>query len=587
MHSLVLGPFPTLWPTFGTAVLIDDYCINNEKSVPTQEVAYKIATSHFKDQKYNDDLYETITRLHNICFQELAKQLNVYHGVDYSHRYWGLIISHWLMRCIEDLVKTYTEVSQTINENNFSSVKICNLRTNDLTPNSSFEYAHLRLKEKYIVILRSETIRSLNLQNNNVNIVEKAIVDESTKRFDLKDNTRLRILKNLNRLTSRITRAISRRAKIYVESSYLPFWSEIILKISLWQSPAMRKILENQNSPIDSRFRYHILAGVNSSQPLDQFVFSNIIWLLPRTYLEDYKAMNTLIGKSFWPKRPNVIFTANSFDTDDEFKIWSAQKIIEGTVYVVMQHGNNFGTYRYPIHPEIRLADYFFTWGWSYHPNEIPLFCQTIKREKKISLVNSESLLILRRQVPLRESITDHPNMLRESLQEENESYAELKQEIRLSARFKRHPASKYKNDISNFESEVIEKEKKFIADHIPIRKLYSSYKIVYFECYSSGVLECLSLNIPTVFIWPEGLNSIRNECVEDFNELEKNHILFLNGVEAAAHINNVWSNVDGWWKTCQVQDARRKFIEKYARSTDHPIRNLRNRLKNIERANA
>jgi putative transferase (TIGR04331 family) len=584
MHSLVLGPFPTLWPTFGTAVLIDDYCINNEKSVSTQEVVYKIATSHFKDQKYNDDLYETVTRLYNVYFHELVKILNIYHGENYSYRYWGLIISHWLMRCIEDLVKTYTEVFQTINEHKFSSVNISSSRTNDLTPNSSYDYAHLRIKEEYIVMLRSEAIRSLNLQTDSVNIVEKEIINELRQKLDLKINIRVSILRMTNRLISIFTRAVFRCSRIYVTFSYLPFWSEILLKLSLNQSPAVRTKSAYPTSLTDSRFRLRILDDANNSQPLDKFVSSNIRWLLPRTYLEDYKALKALVNKSFLPKKPKVIFTANSFDTDDEFKIWSAQKILEGSIYVVMQHGNNFGTYRYPIHPEIQLADYFLTWGWSYNPKEIPLFCQTIKKGNGHRQKNTGSLLILRRQVPLRESITDHPNMLRESVREENDLFAALNQEIRSLTYFKRHPASKYKNDILNFETESIEQKKFFIPDHIPIRKRYSSYKVVFFECYSTGVLECLSLNIATVFIWPEGLSSIRDECVEDFHELEKNHILFFSGIEAAAHVNSIWSNVDDWWNDPHVQDARRNFVGKYARSTDRPIRNLRKKLKEIER---
>jgi putative transferase (TIGR04331 family) len=584
MHSLVLGRFPTLWPKSGTAVLIDDYCINKEISVLTQEVSFKIATSHFKNQKYNDDLYDTIVRLHDVYFKELAKKLNIFHGEDNSDRYWGLIFSHWLMRCIEDLVKTYTEVLQTINEHNFSNVAISNSRINDLTPNNSYDYARLRLKEEYIVILRSEVIRFLNPISDETTITEQETENKTTHKFDSEVNIRARILTNVNRFIWNWTQKITQRAKIYVISSYLPFWSELLLKISLNQSPAIRIQPLFKFKPRISQFRYHLFDGARINQPLEEFVSSQIRWLLPRTYLEDYKALKNLIDESGWPEKPKVIFTANSFDTDDEFKIWSAEKIHKGSLYVVMQHGNNFGTYRYGIYPEMRLADYFLTWGWSNHPNEIPLFCQTIKSGKSYRLKKSESLLILRRQVPIRESLTDHPNMLRELLREENDAFESLKTEIRSTTIFKNHTSSKYKSDIFDFESESIELEKKYISDHVSIRKLYPSYKLVFFQCYSTGVLECLSLNVPIVFIWPEGFSSIRSECVKDFIELEKTHILFFSGAKAAAHINSIWSDVDAWWKDPEVQDVRRKFVDKYAKSTDRPIRDLRKKLKEIER---
>ena len=584
MKSLVIGPFPNLWPTVGTAVLIDDYCLSDDESVSARNVTFEVATNCFKNQKHNDDLYKTITELSDVFLKELTVQLNTYHEKKYPNKYWSLIVSHWLMKCIEDLVKTYTEVNQAINEHNVSWVNVSSARSNDFTPNNSYDYAYLRLKEEYIVMLRSEVIRHVNSQFTNLKIAETEIKCNAPQRFISKASKRAQVLTEINLLISNLFRKVTRRAQIFVTTSYLPIWSEVFIKLSLGQSPTMRIISEIKPSSTRSEFRNHIFDNVKTNHPLGDFLSSQIKWLIPRTYLEDYKALENLINSSNWPEKPRVIFTANSFDTDDEFKIWSAQKMLGGSVYVVMQHGNNFGTYRYPIHPEIQLADYFLTWGWSNHPKEIPLFCQTIKQRKRVGSKNNHSLLILRRQVPLRENITDHPNRLRESLLEENKILTTLNKEIRMVTKFKDHPASKHKTDIFDPGENTVGAEKKFLKHTKVAKQIYSTNKLVFFECYSTGVLECLSLNIPVIFYWPEGLDSIRDESVEDFRELENSQILFFSGVKAAAHVNTIWSDLDVWWESPQVQEARKNFVDKYARSTDCPIRQLRKTLKEIER---
>ena len=42
---------------------------------------------------------------------------------------------------------------------------------------------------------------------------------------------------------------------------------------------------------------------------------------------------------------------------------------------------------------------------------------------------------------------------------------------------------------------------------------------------------------------------------------------------------NEVWENVDEWWVSYEVQNARRMFCEEYARSSRKPIRDLRKLL--------
>ena len=43
--------------------------------------------------------------------------------------------------------------------------------------------------------------------------------------------------------------------------------------------------------------------------------------------------------------------------------------------------------------------------------------------------------------------------------------------------------------------------------------------------------------------------------------------------------VTQYWDDIDGWWKSEQVQSARRVFCEQYARNEKNPIRTMKQLL--------
>ena len=87
--------------------------------------------------------------------------------------------------------------------------------------------------------------------------------------------------------------------------------------------------------------------------------------LLPICYLEGYKEIISTSSKMGWPKNPMFVYTANSYDTDEVFKVWTAGKIENGTKYFIGQHGSGFGIVNNHQDTDYcsKVADKFFTWG--------------------------------------------------------------------------------------------------------------------------------------------------------------------------------------------------------------------------------
>jgi len=97
----------------------------------------------------------------------------------------------------------------------------------------------------------------------------------------------------------------------------------------------------------------------------------------------------------------------------------------------------------------------------------------------------------------------------------------------------------------------------------------------------STGYLESLQLNLPTIIIFNKSFCGIRNTAKEDFNDLKKINILFDNPINAANFINKNYNNLEEWWSNLELQKIREKFCNKYVRNSDTPFQEFKNVLKN------
>jgi len=55
--------------------------------------------------------------------------------------------------------------------------------------------------------------------------------------------------------------------------------------------------------------------------------------------------------------------------------------------------------------------------------------------------------------------------------------------------------------------------------------------------------------------------------------------IVHLTSESVAQKVNDVWDNVDSWRAQSEVQDAREKFCERYARGSENPVQDMKDIL--------
>ena len=75
---------------------------------------------------------------------------------------------------------------------------------------------------------------------------------------------------------------------------------------------------------------------------------------------------------------------------------------------------------------------------------------------------------------------------------------------------------------------------------------------------------EAMYCNVPTILIIKKNHYQFVGEAINIFNILKKNKIAFDNFNEAKTHINEYWSKIDLWWKSENVQLARKMFLTNF-----------------------
>ena len=110
----------------------------------------------------------------------------------------------------------------------------------------------------------------------------------------------------------------------------------------------------------------------------------------------------------------------------------------------------------------------------------------------------------------------------------------------------------------------------------LKIKKLISKSRLIIHAYDSSGLLETLSSNIPTLAFFPYGYDHILPEAIQNYKILEEAGILYRSPKLLSQKIEIIWDQIDEWWQSKYVQDAKSNFCSHYARNALNPTEELK-----------
>lgn len=576
------------WKKDEKILFLGEWCKLFARKEKWSKLDYEVLPYHWDDPEklYKDhvclnDLYEKI-------LPEVSKNLNKIHGVNYSVRYWRIIIGLWLLGFIHVFYDRYQSI---LSAAGYAKVKNTLIIRSDRTryvPQDFVEFS----------------IWATENDEYNHYLYSRIIEDTDSMPFEYLDFVSQDILHNENDANGRKRLVLCKKTvksllqympqhfnKIVVTETGLSIKDIIKLQLSLNQVPYLvspkRTTIESKIN-LDLRNKIQLRASDDKFQGL---LMRMITEHIPVLYVEGYANMNRMSLKAY-PRRPEVIFNTFAFNADEPFKFWAAYNIERNIRLLGHQHGGFYGS-GLPSVPEdhqIKIYDTFYTWGWKsdIYENTKPLAAAELNTIKRGIRPKKGGRLLLVEMAITRYSFI--PEMLCVSssgfLTYLNEQFRFVSA---LSARNKRlllvrlythnYQLSQKDRWINKFPEIDCPRANESIINQLNESSLcIGTYN-------GTTYLQTFAANFPTVLFWNLEHWKIRASAQPYFDRLRKVGVLHDTPEEAADKVNEISEDPISWWKQPAIQEAKDQFCFQFARTSDKWLEKWRCELQNQMRS--
>ena len=549
-------------------VLLGSWCLagaNNKSLLGSKNI---IIPYHWNDrEKYYND-YVDLTHLYEELLLSLVSILNNIHNIDRDIRYWRIVVGPWLRFLIDAVFDRY-ECTRVAKKNNPElDYELYSYNLTDWCPTDFSEfYIHLTSEEWNEVII-SECIKFQKTSFIEVDEYLSPADNSKKKKFSA-----IRLCRDgLKWLSSKYSEVIGLKYEGSVLiGAYLPTKKLLRLYLGLSQMPFLfLPIIKIKGSKVDQAMRKYLKISSNTIG-FEELIKSLLPVLMPKIYIEDFSELR-IKALAKCPSKPKSIFTANSYQEDDVFKIWAAEKVAEGVPLILGQHGGTFAIARHSqtVDHQFQIADNFVTWGWdhSIEDHAIKLPSMQLCDRKEIVPDKEGNILLIETSLPRYfycHYAVPIAGQFLYYLQDQLDFINRLEPAILNNLNIRLDPTLPSRGwdvqgvfDESGYTNKV-DKSKRTLVQAI------EKSRVCVCTSNSTVFLETLSLNFPTVVFWDPDYNEISLEAQPYIDILVNAEILFFSATQAANHINKLNSNVNDWWFSTEVQLARGIFCEYYA----------------------
>ena len=542
-----------------------------------------VAAPYGLTQSKKDADFVEARALEDKIFPVLCDALNRYHGTQHGSRFWRIVLGHWFRRYVDVMLNRIKTLEQCMQRYQISGTTLHENEHYSLATQDSISATWAFNDERWNNALFARVLNFLEVATCPVELL---LGDEAKgfryTTFTAAATIKTKVLKWGYQKAVKFARYFSRDSDAFIINSYLPKIEEIKLQLFLGQCPQLWSSPRIEISEDPDRLLRESLAkqvAVNSVNNLEVILYAMVFELLPVCYLESFTFLNELVKQQAWPTRPKFIFTSNNFDTDEVFKLWAATKSQSSFKYVIGQHGSFYGTHRHLHYDTIEeiTADKFLTWGWTDGlPQHTPAFIlKTVGKKEKYHNPHG-GLLLIELHISHRVTTWDETCEFVKYFEDQQNFVTELTYMPKHQLTIRLHSAHVYLKWNEELRWQAFDPTLKIDIGSVAIRDLISQSRLVVHSYDSTGILETLSQNIPTIAFWQNDFDHLRDSAKPYYQLLVDAGIVHLTAKSAAEKVNEVWDSVESWWQQAAVQEARKQFCERYARVSQNPVFELK-----------
>lgn len=512
---------------------------------------------HWNDRKKYKGDSDYLQEFYNIVLEILTNKLNKLNNTNENIDYWRIVIGPWLIHYISIIFDRW-ETIRIAYQNN-----------------TSYVTAALPKNHKYIVAKDfDDFIRIMQTDEWNFQIYHD-IIDYGYKNYTVyrtPEEFNLNNLENPLQIARRSTfknkfiqfindflNLLNYKSKIFIHYSYFKPFSLIKLNLGLWQIPTnYLKVFEylfKANYDVSYRKFYTFPPR---EIDFENYLLNKVIQDIPIVYLEAYKEIQKFVEKI--PFRPKKILTANAHWGMDVFKFWLGLQKNKGIKIIISSHGGSMPALFDAFFHEEAIADHFISWFKPIHlkhiqlpPNKLTNYSISKKKGVFCSLIGFESPRYVYRATaaPMSNNVIDCFN--------QTITFCEaLNIEIQDKLKIRPYPNMGWETKLRYIDRLGSSK----VNDSESFYDLIENSKLIVCTYPQTTFSEAMASGKPVILLYFPDYFEVVEEASDLIDFLMDANIVFTDVKKAATHINKVWNNLDNWWQSIEVLNARNKFHE-------------------------
>ena len=521
-----------------------------------------------RDYDYLKDLYEDTLR-------QLVPKLNSIHGVNYSLRYWRIILGPWLYVYISAIWDRWENINAVASldielETIIPDRAICRHVAND------YGYAMGLIKScdewNYLVycdILQSQSLSKVTLINRRV-----ALKKENAMKVG-RDSWRKSIVKIFDFVARRVQSTDNYNFILY--KSNFSLMNLIRLYLNLKQIFRFHVEFDKkiQHGELNHSMRNEVEI-TSSGTHFERFLFQSIPKDIPKSYIEGYRDLS-----SYCVFLPNakIIMTAIAHFGNDVFKVWTAKQVDKGSKLIVSEHGGAIPT-EIPsfFKHEEDICDKKITWHIPLESSQVRL---PPSKLKKIRIKpNKGKILLVSLDAPKHSgrciSGVSGPLILDE-FKQKCDFIDGLNEKVLTNFKIRAYQKAIWNTRLMYSD--------KYGEDTIAITKTlhqdYSQSKLIICSYPQTTFSEAMYSGAPTILLYIEQYWETSPDFDSLILELKKAGIIYSDPGEAATHVNNICNNPMEWWNKKETIRARNMFFDMCVKVSSDPVVEWSNFFKN------
>jgi putative transferase (TIGR04331 family) len=560
------------WKTDEKILFLGPWCLLPGRREVWGKLDHHVLPYHWDDRsRFNAD-YEYAKNIAKRCLLELVPQLNGLHGFAGSYRYWNMVCGAWLRDFVGICLDRYLSIQTAADLGRIRNVLVPPLDHNrSVSAEPDIYQPHYLSPDfnNYLYGYLIQTLRPFPFETVLPSSGALAPTHPEKKPYTLKSI--------MAGSCEWIFRAAPRALKqVVLANTYLSKPDLCRLALRLRQLPALHagRGVGSQTRRYDEGARAKLRLSLGE-KPFEQILAKLLPLRLPQTVFEDFSSLRNKASRTF-PKSARVIFSANFYGASDLLRMWAAQETSAGAKLLLHQHGGNCGTALCSANEdyEIEIGDKFYSWGWTkegadhVHPLPSTKLSGTTRRFKPRQ--DGDILVGCDTAFPSFYRFASMP--VGHQINWCHDDYISFLTNL--------GPAASAASLLRLYPRDYGWGEESLYRRALPDLRIYQGSESIYrqlnrsrlYICGSNQTtfLETLAAGFPTVIFLNPRFWEIRAEAQPFFRELCEVGIGHHSPISAAALVNDVAGDPFIWWRRSEVQAARKRFCDRFARVRDN-----------------